>query len=117
MAGRHISLPQPFASGDVEDWFQCFDICTQANGWDEEVKAKKLPTLLKGEALAVWLELTCEQQNDYVVTKKAMEKAMMPMNFVSLDNFYCRKLRLGEAISRYWILHKPQWQYIAVPKR
>ena len=101
MAGRHISLPQPFASGDVEDWFQRFDICARANGWDEEAKAKKLPTLLEGEALAVWLELTREQQDDYAVTKKEMEKAMLPMNFVSLDDFHHRKLRPGEAISSY----------------
>ena len=49
----------------------------------------------------VWLELTQEQQDDYAVTKKAMEKAMLPINFVSLDDFHHRKLRPGEAISVY----------------
>ena len=57
--------------------------------------------LLKGEALAVWLELTNEQQEDYVEAKKAMEKSMIPINFVLLDDFHRRKLRLGEAISLY----------------
>ena len=101
MAKRHISLPKPFSSGDVEDWFQRFDICAQANGWKAGTKAKKLPTLLEGEALAVWLELTREQQDDYAVTKKALEKAMLPMNFLSLDDFHRRKLRPDEAISVY----------------
>lgn len=101
MAERHVSLPRPFSSGDVKDWFQRFDICARANGWDAEAKAKKLPTLLEGEALAVWLELTSEQQEDYDETKKLMEKAIMPMNFVSLDEFHRRRLRPGEAISLY----------------
>ena len=39
-----------------------FDICYRANGWDETTQALKLPTLLEGEALAIWLELTVEQQ-------------------------------------------------------
>ena len=61
-------------------------------------------TLLEGEALVVWLELTSEQQENYDEMKKLMEKAIMPMNFVSLDKFQCRRLRPGEAISLY--VHK-----------
>jgi len=47
------------------------------------------------------LELTNEQQEDYKEAKKAMEKAMMPINFVSLDDFHHRKLQPGEAILLY----------------
>jgi len=65
------------------------------------IENKKLPTLLEGEALMVWLELTNEQQKDYKEAKKAMEKAMVPMNFVSLDDFHRRKLQPGEAILLY----------------
>ena len=101
MAERHVSLPKPFSSGDIKEWFQRFEICARANGWDAAVNSKKLPTLLKGDALAVWLELTDDQQKDYAVTKKAMEEAMMPMNFVLLDQFHRRKLRPGEAVSLY----------------
>ena len=56
-----------------------------ANGWDAAKQAKKLPTLLEDEALAVWIELSAEQQDDITQVKAALEKAMMPMNFVSLD--------------------------------
>lgn len=101
MAERHISVPKPFSSGDVEDWFQRFEICARANGWNAAANANKLPTLLEGEALAVWLDLTDEQQKDYAEAKKAIQKAMMPMNFVSLEDFHRRKLRPGEAISLY----------------
>jgi len=54
---------------------------------------------LEGEALAIWLELTTEQQDDYDAAKEVIEKAIMPMRFVSLDKFHCRRLRPSESIS------------------
>ena len=56
MAYRHISLPQPFVHGDPNEWFKRFEICCRANAWDNAAQAAKLPTLLEGEALAIWLE-------------------------------------------------------------
>ena len=96
---RHISLPKPFASGDVKEWFQKYEICCVANGWDNAARARKLPTLLEGEALAVWLELTAEQQGDYMQAKKEIMTSIMPMEFVSMDHFHKRKLQPGEALS------------------
>ena len=95
----HISLPRPFASGDVVEWFQRYEICCRANAWDAEKKALKLPTLLEGEALAVWLELTEEQQKDYDGTKAKIIDAIMPMRFVSLDDFHKRSLLPGESLT------------------
>ena len=99
MAERHVSIPKPFASGDATEWFIRYEICCKANKWTDGTPALKLPTLLKGEALAVWLELSEEQQTDYETAKKAICEAMMPMEFVSLDEFHRRKLRPGEALS------------------
>ena len=48
-SSTHTSLPKPFASGNVREWLTRFDICGDANGWDEKVRAVKLPTLLEGE--------------------------------------------------------------------
>ena len=87
MAERHISLQKPFVSGDVKDWFQRFEICSAANEWRAEDQAKKLPTLLEGEVLAVWLEVTAKQQINYKTTKKEIQNAIIPMGFVSLEEF------------------------------
>ena len=38
----------------------------------------KLPTLLEGEALAVWLELSQEEQKDIVTAKEKMIQKMAP---------------------------------------
>lgn len=99
MVERHISVPKPFASGDVNEWFKRYEICCKANGWNDATKALKLPTLLEGEALAVWLELSEEQQQSYATAKKELSIALMPMEFVSLDNFHRRMMRPGEALS------------------
>ena len=61
MTTGHVSVPKPFSDGDAREWFQRFEICCSANWWNNELKALKLPTLLEGEALAVWLELSEEQ--------------------------------------------------------
>ena len=99
--GRHISLPKPFASGDVNEWCQRFEICSKANEWNNATMALKLPTLLEGEALAVWMELTEDEQKDYKVAKEKMVAKMAPMGFVSLEEFHRRKLQPGESVSVY----------------
>ena len=88
MADRHVSVPKPFANGDATDWFQRFDIYSKANRWNNATKALKLPTLLEGEALAVWLELSEEEQGNYASAKGVLVRTMMPMEFVSLDDFH-----------------------------
>ena len=57
-----------------------------------------MPTLLEGEALAIWLELSEEQQATYATAKAKIIKTMAPVRFVSLDDFRARKLRPNEAL-------------------
>ena len=46
----HVSIPKPFSSGDVVEWFTQFEICSKANGWSDDTMVQKLPTLFEGEA-------------------------------------------------------------------
>jgi len=103
MVEKHISIPKPFCRGDISEWFLKFEICSkQIRKWDDETKAIKLPTLLEGEALAVWLELSNEDQADYKKAKEKLCKKLTPMEFVSLDDFQKRKLCPGEALSVFY---------------
>ena len=54
MANKHVSIPKSFTDGDAQEWFQHFEISATANEWTAATKLLKLPTLLEGEALAVW---------------------------------------------------------------
>ena len=65
------------------------------------MKANKLPTLLEGEALVTWLELTAEQQTSYDLAKKSIQERMGPVRFVSMDDFHHRRLLPGESLSVY----------------
>ena len=95
----HVSVPKVFASGDATEWFKRFDICSAANGWNDAAQAAKLPTLLDGEALAVWLELDEDEQKDYKGAKQKIVDVLMPTEFVTLDKFHNRRLLPGEALS------------------
>ena len=69
-SSNHISLTKPFASGNISEWFTRFDICSDANEWDNDKKVVKLPTLLEGEALAAWLDLSLEDRKEYKTVKE-----------------------------------------------
>ena len=75
---KHISLPRLFSEGGPTEWFQKYEICCDANDWKDEMKAKKLPTLLEGEALAIWLELTTEEKGSYATSKAIIIARMVP---------------------------------------
>ena len=94
-----VSLPKQFSEGNPVEWFTRFEICCRVNGWEEDVKAKRLPTLLEGEALAVWLELNEDEQKSYEDAKAKIIERMNPVQFVSIDDFYRRKLLPGEPLS------------------
>ena len=59
----------------------------------------KLPTLLEGEALAVWLDLMEEHQGDYSVTAEELKRKLAPSGFSPLEAFHTWKLLAGEALS------------------
>ena len=48
----------------------------------------KLPTLLKGEALAVWLEWSENTKKEYKEAKKKIVEKVASQAFVSLDDFH-----------------------------
>ena len=94
---RHICIPNPFSTGNAIEWFKRFELRCKANNWDAEMQAIKLPMLLEGEALAIWLELSDEgEQKTYEIAKKAVVDGIMPMAFTSLEEFHQRKLHPGE---------------------
>ena len=61
----------------------------------------KLPTLLEGEALATWMELSEDEQGNYGAAKQKMIES-----FVSMDGFLKRRLRSGEALYRCMYLYE-----------
>ena len=82
----------------MNEWLIRFEIYSKVNGWDNAVKAVKLPTLLEGEALVVCLDLTEDGQKDYSVTVDKLKTKLAPTGFSSLEVFHTRKLQPGKAL-------------------
>ena len=71
---------------------------SKVNDWNEATQALKMPTLLEGKALAIWMELEEDDQKDYKRAKEKIIGKMMPMAFTTLDDFHRRQLRPGEPL-------------------
>ena len=99
MVERHIVLPVKFKDGDSKEWIQKFQICANANSWDETTQAKKLPTLLEGEALMTYLEMPEDDKKDVKKIFEALKAEFFPTesSFRSLRDFESRKLMPNES--------------------
>ena len=98
--GRIIhQCPKTLHHGDTDECFKHFEICSKANKREDAAKALKPQTLLEGEVVTIWLELSKEVQGRYEDTKEVIKARMRPMGFVLLDKFHRRLLRPGEALS------------------
>ena len=82
MAATHVSILKPFSGRDVTECFLKFKLCTDANSWDSEKKVKKFPTLLEGEVLVAWTELTEDEKKDFDAAKARLIKKLLPLEFV-----------------------------------
>ena len=80
MVEKHVSLPKAFSGGDWNEWLLRFDICAEANGWKNDVRVVKLPTLLEGEALAVFTEIGENERKDYLKVTDALKRAFRYSN-------------------------------------
>ena len=70
MATSHFSVSKLFSVGDIHG-FTHFELCSKANQW-----GGKLPELLEGEALAVWMELSDVESVDYKVAKEEITEKL-----------------------------------------
>ena len=95
---KHISVPKTFSLGDVDEWFRHFEICCKANEWNGANKAAKLPTLLEGEALAVWIRLSEEDKEDCCKAKKAIKSKLLQTTFTALEKFNGRLMLPSEKL-------------------
>ena len=90
-------------------WFREFQACADANSWNDDVKLKKLPAFLRGEAANHFDALTEERRSSYVAVTKALKLATCSV--ASKEVFYAefevRMLNSGEDLSVYnWKLEQ-----------
>ena len=109
MVEKHVALPRSFSGGrGFDEWIQKFEICAVANDWDEAKQAKKIPTLLEGEALMTYLELSDGDKNNYGRIKAALAAEFVPdaTRFQAMKEFEGRKQMPGETPHAYLFVLK-----------
>ena len=77
-SGVGISLPEALHGEEAKSWFRRFEVCAAANEWDGAKKLKRVPTLLKGRAWAVYEALTDEETDTYDHLKAAILGQLSP---------------------------------------
>ena len=79
-----LALPEVLHDGDAKSWFKRFEVCATANEWNnDEKKLKRLPTLLRGRAWAIYDALPDASTETYEHLKEAL------LSSLSLDTEEC----------------------------
>ena len=66
-----------------------------------------MPTLLEGEALAIWLGLSVEEQDNFSVAKEKLINAMNPTAFVYLKGLLDRAMpKVEKVVCDQLLLHQ-----------
>ena len=76
--GGGLALPEPLVDDEARSWFKRYEVCASANGWNDQKKLLRLPTLLKGRSWAIYDTLQDEETDTYDHLKAAILKRLCP---------------------------------------
>ena len=95
-----LALPEVLHDGDAKSWFKRFEVCATANEWNNEKKLKRLPTLLRGRAWAIYDALPDASTDTYEHLKEALLSSLSPDTeedrLSAREELSQRKLREGQ---------------------
>ena len=102
--GVGLALPEPLHDEDAKSWFKRLEVCVAANGWNDNKKLLRLPTLLKGRAWAIYDNSLGDDQIDtYQHLKEALLARLCPDTeedrMVSREQLARRRLRMKVSVN------------------
>lgn len=90
------------SNDDVEEWFSKYERKTNANLWNDRLRAIKLSDYLKSTALRYWENCTVDK-TDYNVVKTELI-ARLKVENVSACNFYMRMQKPSESVADFALM-------------
>ncbi|KRZ01204.1 hypothetical protein T11_3871, partial [Trichinella zimbabwensis] len=98
-----LSLPSSFDDGDFKRWLLHFEVCAEANGWSDTIKAKKLTTFLKGDALIIFLDCPAAVKSNYKLLVDTLKSKLNPKasQVAAFDEFQRATLMTGESMRSF----------------
>ena len=73
-----IALPNKFDDGDIVSWLDSYDVCAVANGWNDEARLRRMPTLLTGRAFAIFQRLAAGDKDTLAHLRASLTAAFLP---------------------------------------
>ena len=89
--GGGIVLPEPLQDDNAKSWFNRYEACCTANGWNQATRLARLPTLLRGRAWAIFEMLTAEQTDTYAHLREALLARLSPDTGTDEDRVCARE--------------------------
>ncbi|KRZ66220.1 hypothetical protein T10_10161 [Trichinella papuae] len=98
-----LSLPSSFDDGDFKRWLLHFEVCAEANGLSDTIKAKKLTTFLKGDALIIFLDCPAAVKSNYKLLVDTLKSKLNPKasQVAAFDEFQRATLMTGESMRSF----------------
>ena len=95
-----FALPNKFDDGDVVSWLDSFDVCAAANGWNNDTRLRRIPTLLVGRAFAIFQRLAAGQKDTLAPLREALVAAFLPeeQRGARSSEFDSASIKAGEAV-------------------
>ena len=80
MTEGKVCVSEPFSNGEIAQWIRRFEICSDANKWDDATKLVRPPTLLQRQALSVFerLDLSEDDRKSNSAVKAALLNVFEP---------------------------------------
>lgn len=103
----NINKPEPFKNQDPKDWIIQYDVCSKANGWDDQKKLDNIPPLFQHSSKArQWYSYTYKNKppTDYADFCQKLKESLSPSNekYVTFTKMFERKQQIGEPPIEYF---------------
>ena len=100
--GDGLALAEPLHDEDARSWFKRYKVCVATNGWNDQKELLRLPTLLKGQAWAIYDSLGDDEKDTYQHLKEALLARLCPDTeedrMMSRERLLRRHLRENESV-------------------
>ena len=97
--------PEPYSEGDPKSWLRQYELIAKGNGWNEEMKARKLICYLKGASRIWYIEhVNHDSPIEWAALKEIfINKFTNKMNsFNASMKIQKRRQNEGESLETYW---------------
>ena len=70
--------PENYSDGSLDEWINHFELCADANKWDDKQRCQQLAVALRGRAQRIFFTLTDQEKADFGTLQAALRSQLQP---------------------------------------